>query len=336
MKGRTQVIKFNDILSSERSVPHGVPQGTVLGPLLFIIFINDLHKCLKHCNIFKFADDTLLTIDGVDFEDTVGKLNEDLTAVVQWLQANSLKLNTDKSAAILFTTSKLRRQQILNAYPNTKVCLDGIELPFQDCTKYLGIQIDYLLNFKTHIDYIKKKIAKKVWYLQRIGRDLSKWSKNIIFNCIIAPHFEYCCTIMFNADKSEISELQKLQNRCMRVILGCDRRTHRVDMLQELNILSVEQKIAYKVLLFIYNLKKGRNSEIFSDFMVLNNDVHQHDTRSKNDFHFSNQNNVSSQKSLFINGLKAFNELPRNSLDLSIVKFKKLLFQFVKQKYPLK
>ena len=81
---------------------------------------------------------------------------------------------------------------------------------------------------------------------------------------------------MFNIDKVDLMELQKLQNRAMRVILGCDRRAHRLDMLEELDFLSVEQQTLYRVLLFIYDLMKGRNYELFSDLISTNSDYHDH------------------------------------------------------------
>jgi hypothetical protein len=107
------------------------------------------------------------------------ELNEDLIALIEWLQKNKLKLNTSKSVAMLITTSRVKKLQLINEHPQEKIELDGHILELSETVKYLGIIIGYLLTFKQHIEYTANKIAKKkkVGYLSRIGKYLTKWTK---------------------------------------------------------------------------------------------------------------------------------------------------------------
>ena len=203
--------------------------------------------------------------------------------------------------------------------------------------KYLGVKIDSTLNFDVHVEYTTSKIAKKVGYLSRISRDLSQWARKIVYNTIIAPHFNYCATVLFDIKQQDLSVLQKLQNKAMRAILQCHNRTHRVDMLEELGWLSVHQNIVYKVLLFIRDALQEENTD-FEAYLKKNCDVHNYNTRGATKFHLPIQNNMIAQKSIFINGLKFFNKLPNELRDTTHVSrkiFKTRITQFVRESIPV-
>jgi hypothetical protein len=158
---------------------------------------------------------------------------------------------------------------------------------------YLGVKIDHILQFDSHVEYVKNKVAKKVGFLRRIGDSLSQWSRQLVYNTTIAPHFNYCFSILAGLNNQDLSTLQKLQNRGMRAILQCHYLTHRVDMLREIiDWLSIHQHIIYKTLMFIRDTLHGDNEE-FHKFLKLNSDVHSYHTRGEKNFHMSTQNNKS-------------------------------------------
>jgi len=117
--------------------------------------------------------------------------------------------------------------------------------------KYLGIIIDDRLRFKDHCDYILKKIGKKISFLNRIGKSITMYARCLIYKSIIALHFEYCVTLIINIEETQLSMLQKVQNRAMRVILHCDKynKTHVTSA-----FMFIKQRLYYRVCVFIYKI----------------------------------------------------------------------------------
>jgi len=336
MTDRSQVVNIDGVSSSEMPCDDGVPQGSVLGVLFFIIFINDINLFVKNVVIYLFADDILIFIIGDNLKQMCDGLNEDLVEIDSYYCANKVKSHPDKSQCMLITTSKQKRQTLLEENPDCKIMFAGKTLDYADLVKYLGVMVDYLLNFDENVKYVSKKIAKKTGYLCRIRKYLSPWCLTLIYNTIVAPHFNYCATILLGINKQDLNCLQLLQNRGMRTVLKCEFRTHRVDMLESLQWLSVEQNINFKVIMFIYDFTHDDKKMYFSHLYERNIDVHDHNTRTAHDFHMPIQNNNSGQKSLFVNGLKIYNELPDNvKLARSKNVFKQKAKDFVKFKYPL-
>ena len=338
LTNRSQEVKLENDISTTLPCDIGVPQGSVLGPLLFNTYINDLHKFIEHSDVFHFADDTLFSIEGDDLPTMCEKLNEDIKSLLLYCEANKLKVHPEKFQCILITTSIQRKQQLLAAHTESTIKVSNTTLPFQDSMKYLGVKIDSTLNFDTHISYITPKISKKIGFLRRVGRDLSNWSRKLVYNTIIAPHFTYCSTILFDINHQHVSTLQKLQNRGMRAILQCHPRTPRKDMLKELGWLSIHQQNVLQTILFIRDAISQENNN-FQCYLKKNCDVHQYNTRRSQNFHLTHQNNKSAQKSIFINGLKIYNNLPTELKDIathvSRRVFKDRVSKFVSESIPI-
>ena len=132
---------------------------------------------------------------------------------------------------------------------------DKIELVNE--IKYLGVVIDNKLNFEANVNYICKKVGKKVGVLARLRNQLNCQQKISIYKTIIEPHFTYCSTILFLSKQSDLDRLQIMQNKCMRNILKLNRFSHQEDMLRILHFLSVQQLIKFNTLFFIYKITKG-------------------------------------------------------------------------------
>ena len=337
LTGRSQVVKIDGEISESLSCDIGVPQGSVLGPLLFITYINDIQYIVKHSKVILFADDTLIYIEGDNLQDMCTKLNEDINLLLQYFDANKLKVHPEKFQCMLVTTSEQKRQTLLHDYPEAKIKIKEEKLQFQESMKYLGVKIDSTLTFDNHVQYMTSKLSKKVGYLKRIGTHLSQWARLVIYNTIIEPHFNYCATVLFDLKQQDLSTLQKLQNKAMRAILQCHYRTHRIDMLQKLGWLSIYQKNIVKVLIFIRDSIIDENSE-FQHYLKKNCEVHKHNTRGSQKFHLPIQNNNSAQKSIFIKGLKIFNDLPTELRDATHVSrnvFKDRVSQFITESIPI-
>lgn len=235
LSGRTQSTRFGSAISSKIQTNLGVPQGSKLADDLFLLYVNDIVKCITHSKMTLFADDTLIYITGKNVQEAVDKLNEDLSRVNAWLNANKLKLNIEKTKFMAINSGKN------SDLDNVCITIDGKEIERVKHFKYLGMVIDCHLKMKHHIDYISKKIAKKIGFLARISNKLPIQHRVLLYKSIVAPHFEYCPTILHLCDENEFARLQKLQNRAMRVILRCKKTTSISTMLGTLCWMSVKQ-----------------------------------------------------------------------------------------------
>lgn len=150
LTGRKQITKVNNVQSNATNIEYGVPQGSILGALLFIIYINDLPNMLNKCEIILYADDTLIFAEGQSNQQCYDDLTQDMKKVEIWLGMNKLKLNENKTKILEINT---RNNKIFKI--NNRV------IEKVDQIKYLGFIIDKELKFKTHIDYICKKVGKK-------------------------------------------------------------------------------------------------------------------------------------------------------------------------------
>lgn len=319
LSNRLQITKIGKATSDPLTNNIGVPQGSILGPLLFIIYLNDINKI--ECDFMNlFADDTLISCSGTDLNETVNKMNEVLDKINIYVNINKLKLNVKKTKAMILNTPyKLSISNI----ETFKLKINNEEIQWVNEIKYLGVIIDNTLKFRNYFEYIQKKISKKLFFFSRVSAYLPMYSRLTVYRTIIQPHVDYCSTILFLLDKNQLQSLQKLQNRGMRIILRCNRYTPIEWMLKTLNWFSVEQRVFYMCMVFIFKLSKNLLPNYFDDFTIRNNSIHQHHTRARNNFHIHRTQYKQSMKSLFYKGLNKFNELPdnlKNSNSLKIFK----------------
>ena len=195
----------------------GVPQGTPLSCLLFILYINAIVSVTLHCKISLFADDTLLWISADSLHDAISKINADLARITRFLKMLKLKLNVQKTKAMIINC----RQEV-----NQPILIDGQAFEVVDSMKYLGVTVDNQLTFSENIKYISNKIAKKVALMGRLKRKVDRDTMLTLFKTTCTPHFDYCPSILLLASDSQFQQLQVLMNKALRIIENADRRTH--------------------------------------------------------------------------------------------------------------
>ena len=214
LSDRNQKCFVNGFLSPNRSLSCGIPQGTILGPLLFLIYINDLPNCLEHSQARMYADDTHLTLASNNVRDINQNLNQDLVNVSEWLIANKLTLNQSKTKFMLIGS----RQRLCTLSPLPSLEIDGIPVNQVSHTKSLGVLIDENLSWNMHINKLIKKIASSIGAIKRVRPFVPFTTLQYIYNSLVQPHFNYCCVVWDNCNKTYADKLQKLQNRAARVL----------------------------------------------------------------------------------------------------------------------
>ena len=203
----------NGVASDTRFISTGVPQGSILGPLLFTIFINDLPKSSTFFSTRLYADDTSLTASGSDLDSLLCEINNHLPAVYEWLCSNKLTLNLTKTKFLIFMP---RQKESYNLYPPLTVANVHLENSF--CVKYLGVYIDCHLTWHDHIDYICGKISKNINIMVNLKHYVSKGTLVSVCYSLIYPYLTYACTLSGNNYSAPLFQIVKLQNKVVRDI----------------------------------------------------------------------------------------------------------------------
>lgn len=303
LEDRYQETSINNTKSKRLRVKFGVPQGSKLGPLLFILYINELPVILKYCLIQLFADDTLMYIDGTNIQEMIEKLHSDLQLLWDWLNSNGLSLNTNKTK-IMIINEKSDLEML------TKIKINEQEIEYVKNIKYLGIEIDNKLKFNLHYERVIKKINQKVSVLNQVKYVLPKKQKITLYNTLIKPHIKYCNTLLYFAPEYIKKELQKAVNRAGRIILNANKDIRTDEIRKKLQWSSVNKELYVDTMTFIYRIEK----RMMPDYLQTkkNSDIHQHETRGRNKFYINNKNKARNFNTLLNKGLSDFNKIKKN------------------------
>ncbi len=241
---RNQKIIVNNICGGEFKINIGVPQGSVLGPTLFKIYIMDLH-C--HTDLFcvKFADDSSFEGSGSTKDELESKMNLEMIKVEKWFTDNRLTLHPDKSKFLIHSKDKLVQIKLGNK--NITRCGYGLQ---EESVSLLGIQIDENLDWKVHVKKVEKKISKGNYLLWRHGKKMNIKAKKIIYESFIRCHILYCLTVWGGAKKLVLKPLNKLLHKAWSKI--GKRKLHVLNRLKNLNILKLEDELFIQESKFIW------------------------------------------------------------------------------------
>ena len=220
---------------SEMQTLHGVPQGSILGPVLFLIFINDLPKILEHSAAHIYADDTSVSAN-VDYRSAPGALNQVLQAnvgnVAQWTTDNKMVLNESKTKTMLVAGKRLQKKM---SSTSLTVHVNSVELGQVQSHKLLGIIIDTHLNFNEHIDNLCKKLTQRIAVLKKIRSHLLLDQRILYYNAMIKQTMMYGSSVWVSTSVDNLNKVFRQKKRAARVILNADTRANSADLFRELN-----------------------------------------------------------------------------------------------------
>jgi len=308
----------NKLSSSWKITKHGVPQGSVLGPLLFLIYVNDLPASIsKIAKSIIFADDTSIIVTNdnkIDFRYT---LHLAMIEISNWFQCNRLTLNYDKTYFIQFLTKKQNKIQ-------QQIVTSNSVIANINCTKFLGLIIDSTLSWKDHITEIIPKLNKACYVI----RTLTFLRSPEILRMIYFSHFHSIMSygIIFWGNSHYSVNIFKIQKRIIRIITNSNRYDTCRPLFKHLRILPLPSQYIFSILLFVITNKK---------LFQLNSQVHNIHTRYKDNLHLSSTGLTLVQKGVAYSGCKIYNHLPpqikkiSNNVALFKTMLKKFLLQYV-------
>lgn len=323
---RKQCVGWNGILSKSQNITIGIPQGSILGPLFFILYVNDYPKCLNYSHATIYADDTSQDVSDKSVDIIEYKLKEDLICAMEWMKNNKLTMNLKKTQCMLIGTiqrlSKCR-----------KLCIEvnNVIIETVDVAKLLGVNIDCSLTWSYHIDCLTKKISKKIGVLGRLKSFMSSFALLKVYNSVIFPHFNYCCTIWSSAkNAANIDKIFKLQKRAARIILKekCV-MTPSVVLFNKLKWMPMPDYFVYRKAILVFKSLNHLVPEYLNVFKY----VHQISTRSTrqsshNLLYIPKSKTEYYKKSFVISGSYLWNDLDENlKICTTIESFKQLYLQ---------
>ena len=247
LSNRKLQVKFKNTLSDQYTVDFGIPQGSVLGPLLYIVLANDLIKCLKFCSCVSFADDTTVFASGRNIKFLFKKVNEDLKRLNLWFVSNSLSLNVEKSNYILF------RMKSKKINCNNKIEIGGKEIRNVRDTKFLGVVIDENLDWNSHVKHMLSKLTAGIHSLNMVKNIVPFYLKRIIYLANIQSHLNYAvCVWGSMLTSSNRNKVKVKQNHAIRAIFNLNRRTSVKPFLKKARLLNFEDLMNLSLLNISY------------------------------------------------------------------------------------
>ena len=232
---RQQRVLANNILSDYLKVQQGVPQGSTLGPLFYIIYANDIPDNLES-NVSLYADDTALFTSSKDSNTIITKLQADMDRLKTWCHNNRLTVNAEKTKILIFGNKKQRKK-----IGDIKIAFDGELIEEVNHYTYLGVKLDQTLNYDLHAKLIIQRVSDKIVYLKRVRRFINATAALNIYKNMILPILEYGDVLFLSLKGAVRKRLQTLQNKALKCALGLDPFTgseevHRLAKLEKLEV----------------------------------------------------------------------------------------------------
>ena len=301
MTERKQYVVYNETRSEFGSISTGVPQGSILGPLLFIIYINDIAQSTSHFNFITYAGDT--TLCGAQTSHNDAKTTEhELKKVTEWLKINKLSLKVNKTKAMVFHMPQKKMLPILR--------INGTIVEFVDNFVFLGITINKHLNWNHHNTDVANKIVKTVGILNTLKIYLPLNILRIICNSLILPHLNYGI-LLWDTKQNKTKQIQVIQKRAVRILTGSKYNSHTEPLFKQTNLLKVNDICKLNEIKFYYKLVNKQQPQYFNSFThETNSDIHTHNTRRRNELHIPKTKHDFAKNEFTIQILQTVNELP--------------------------
>ena len=273
---RKHCVKNSNKFSKWCDIECGVPQGSVLGPLLYSLYIYDIKNCFKNCQYHIYADDVQLYLSCKfnDVQRVVELINSDLQKLYSWSTEHGLKLNPTKSTAIVFSSKTLSTVN----FP--QILINNVVVPYNDHVKNLGLIFDSNLCWSKHVSSVCQRVNYALHRLYKF-RTLTPIATRIrLVNSLILPLFDYSAVAYCNLDSSSLDRLQVAQNNCVRYIYNLKKRDHITHFYSKLGWLKIRERHDLQILVNCYKILHGYAPDYLSGMLTLMGSIRGRPSRS--------------------------------------------------------
>ena len=316
---RSQSTKVRDCISPPLAVRYGVPQGSVLGPILFLLYINDISLIFNNFKTILFADDSTLYITHINPVSMIHIANCELHNLKQWCLSNRLTINLDKTFYMLFTN------KTSDTLP--PLVYDDIIIEKSHAHTLLGVTIDDKMSFKPHIANLMLKLTRVMSLLYRVRNIVPNNIMKVLYDAHVLPHFHYCIPIWCTTYPTHLLPLFRMQKRLIRIITNTDFYEHTQPLFKELHTLKIFDINKLEIAVFMFKMINTEN-------LTLRQPHHNYPTRTHQHLRVPLHNLTIFQHSLSYLGPKTWNALPDPIKSLpSLYSFKKQLRKYILDQY---
>ena len=306
LHNREQKVIVNGIESSKCKLVCGVPQGSILGPLLFLCYMNDMPNSIK-IPLFQYADDSALLYSSKNLSDIETVLTCNINECYDWLVDNKLSMHPGKTELILFgSKSKLKKVK------NYKIECQGHVIYATNCVKYLGVLLNQTLSGEEIVTSVMKKVHAKISFLYRQASFFDLKTKKMLCAALVLPHFDYSiCSWYTSLNKYHQKKLQVAQNKIVRFILNYHPRTHLIQNDFCLTgLLSMQDRAQQLRLNHMYAVYNKTCPQYMLNLFTRLSDMYQIETRGNACNFYIPKVNTVSIKAFYYTGVKDWNNLP--------------------------